>query len=440
MKRFLLLCLLTGVFSSCAVRKGPDQAIRTSDVGRIIATLASDDMEGRGVFTPGIEKAADFISDEFGKAGLGYFGDDTSYRQTFMMKRTRAANMEASINGSEVDPEHLAVSSSRPGINWNDSPEIAVHVIRAGEQLLDRYRQIATEGKDALLMVDTSHEDQFRRIRGSLTRGRVGFAQQADQAPTSSVVMILSNEEVKSFRVSFAQTSEELPLFNVVGVLPGKSKPGEYIVFSGHYDHLGIVKPVGQDSIANGADDDASGVTAVISLAKAYAKQKNNERTLLFVAFTAEESGGFGSQYFSRQLNPDSVIAMVNIEMIGKDSKFGPNSVFITGFERSDLGAIMQGQVEGTGFSFYPDPYPEQNLFYRSDNATLAAQGVPAHSFSTVQIDQDEYYHTVKDELRTLDVKNIISTIKAIALGAEGLVNGKETPTRIPKLEGGRRR
>lgn len=235
----------------------------------------------------------------------------------------------------------------------------------------------------------------------------------------------------QGFRQSFDKDGK--PLFNVAGMIPGKSKPNEYVIFSGHYDHLGIIKPVGQDSIANGADDDASGTTAMIALAKYYKALGNNERTLIFVAFTAEEIGGFGAKYFSAQLNPDEVVAMFNIEMIGKESKFGKNAAFITGYERSDFGKILQKNLEGTEFTFHPDPYPEQQLFYRSDNATLAALGVPAHTISTDQIDSDQLYHTVKDEYDSLDTDNILSTIKAIAKSAITIVKGQDTPARIPK-------
>ncbi|MDB5110982.1 MAG: Bacterial leucyl aminopeptidase precursor, partial [Mucilaginibacter sp.] len=107
----------------------------------------------------------------------------------------------------------------------------------------------------------------------------------------------------------------------------------------------------------------------------------------------------------------------------------------ITGYERSDFGAILQKNLEGTSFKFYPDPYPAQDLFYRSDNASLARVGVPAHTISTDQIDVDKYYHTVKDELSTLDVGNITSTIKAIALSSRTIVSGQDTPKRVPKLE-----
>ena len=206
------------------------------------------------------------------------------------------------------------------------------------------------------------------------------------------------------------------------------------MVFSGHYDHLGFVKPsAAGDLIANGADDDASGTTAVVALAE-YFKQKNdNARPLLFVAFAAEEVGGFDSQYFSTQLDPQQVVAMFNIEMIGKPSKWGQNSAFITGFDRSDFGTILQKNLTGTPFQFHPDPYPEQDLFYRSDNATLARQGVPAHSISTDEIDIDKFYHTVNDEVETLNMKNITSTIRAIALSAKSIVDGTDTPKRIDK-------
>ena len=151
----------------------------------------------------------------------------------------------------------------------------------------------------------------------------------------------------------------------MVGVLPGKSKKDEYVIFSAHYDHLGIGKPDAKgDSIYNGANDDAAGTTAVIMLANYFSKFKNNERTLIFVAFTAEEIGGFGSQYFSRQIDPDKAVAMFNIEMIGTDSKWGNNSAYITGYEKSDFGKILQSNLTATNFQFEPDPYPTRKSYF----------------------------------------------------------------------------
>ena len=122
---------------------------------------------------------------------------------------------------------------------------------------------------------------------------------------------------------------------------------------------------------------------------------------------------------------------MFNIEMIGKPATEGPNTAWITGFERSSFGRILQEAVDGTPYSFYPDPYPDQNLFYRSDNATLARLGVPAHSISTTPIDVDPDYHRVTDEVATLDLDHMTATIEALAKGAATIVSGAATPTRV---------
>lgn len=292
--------------------------------------------------------------------------------------------------------------------------------------------------QDINKIITSPYVDQLiKTLSSDEMRGRATFSPGIDRAATfiesefkSIGLLPLTGEN--GYRQTFEKDGK--PLFNVAGIIPGKSKAKELVVFSGHYDHLGIVKGEGQDSIANGADDDASGVTAMIALAKYYKALNNNERTLVFVAFTAEEIGGFGSRYFSKKLNPDDVVAMFNIEMIGKESKFGKNTAFITGFDKSDFGKILQKNLKGTEFAFHPDPYIRQNLFYRSDNATLAALGVPAHTISMDQIDTDQFYHTVKDEYSTLDPENILATIKAIAKSAISIIKGTDTPTRIPRL------
>jgi Zn-dependent M28 family amino/carboxypeptidase len=279
----------------------------------------------------------------------------------------------------------------------------------------------------------------IRELSSDEMQGRRIFTPGIDKAAAfiehefRSIGLVPLKDE-QTLRMNFSLPEDERKLFNVVGVIPGRSKPEEIVIFSAHYDHLGIVRPIAGDSIANGADDNASGVTAVISLARYFRQLNNNERTLVFAAFTAEERGGFGSRHFSQKLNPDHIVAMFNIEMIGKPSKFGKNTAFITGYEMSDFGDILQRNLEGTAFKFHPDPYPEQKLFYRSDNAALAALGVPAHTISTDQIDKDKFYHTVGDELKTLNINNIKATIKAIALSARSIIAGTDTPKRIPKL------
>lgn len=236
-------------------------------------------------------------------------------------------------------------------------------------------------------------------------------------------------QEANGFRQNFSKKG--MKLSNIIGVLEGTSDNNEWVVVSAHYDHLGILKAVKGDSIANGADDDASGVTAVLTLADYWKRKGGNKRTIVFVAFTGEEMGLWGSTYFGTQVRPEKCIAGINIEMIGKDSKFGPNTAFLTGFEKSSFGKIIQKNLKNTDYRLFPDPYKKFNLFYRSDNASLAKLGVPAHTFSTCPIDQDTYYHTVDDEVETLDIQTITNTINAIAIGTESIVMGRDTPTRV---------
>ena len=166
-------------------------------------------------------------------------------------------------------------------------------------------------------------------------------------------------------------------------------------------------------------------------MAKYFAEKRNNERTIIFVAFTAEEMGLLGSKHFGKDVDASKYVAGINIEMIGKDSKFGPKTAWLTGFDRSDFGKIIQKNLEGTGYVLHPDPYTKSNLFFRSDNASLARLGIPSHTFSTVPITTDKHYHQASDEATTLKVSIITETIKAIALGTESIINGTDTPTRV---------
>jgi Zn-dependent M28 family amino/carboxypeptidase len=276
--------------------------------------------------------------------------------------------------------------------------------------------------KNLIVMVDTSFSKNFPRLNG--------LKGQQFKTP-HSVVFILGTTLPKEFKLKADHSFEETRLANVVGILPGRSKKAEQVIFSAHYDHIGIGRPVAGDSIYNGANDDAAGTTAVIMLANHFKKLGNNERTLVFAAFTAEESGGFGSQYFSQQFQPESVMAMFNIEMIGTESKWGKNSAYITGYEKTNMGEILQVNLKGSAFTFHPDPYPQQQLFYRSDNATLAKLGVAAHTISTAKMEDEPNYHKPSDEVGTLDLENMAQIIKAIAESSKTIISGKDTPTRV---------
>jgi Zn-dependent M28 family amino/carboxypeptidase len=389
--------------------------------------LSSDEMKGRKTFSPEIDKAAGFIGAEFKKAGLGYFGGLTTYRQEFKMLKAKFISAAGTINGEAVPGNDIIAVTTESKLELNDKSGYKKVVIDSSANLMMEANQIINANEKTLVLVNTGQAKNFSRLK-RFKRDSFG-----DKAP---VVFVLTNVDPSTYNFDIIHEISSSALANVIGILPGKSKKDELVVFSGHYDHIGIGKPTAEgDSIYNGANDDAAGTTAVMMLANYFAKEKNNERTLVFVAFTAEEIGGFGSQYFSKQINADKTVAMFNIEMIGTESQWGKNSAYITGFEKSDFGKILQGNLAGSQFRFEPDPYPTQQLFYRSDNATLAALGVPAHTISTSKMDTEKFYHTADDEIETLDMANMTEVIKAIAISSKGIVSGKETPARVEKLE-----
>ncbi|MBI5373254.1 MAG: M20/M25/M40 family metallo-hydrolase [Sphingobacteriales bacterium] len=404
-----------------SAQKGLD-VINVKDVERIEKSLASDAMRGRKTFSPDIDKAADLIAAEFKAMGLGTLSSSGGYRQEFAMVRPRFISATATLDGQSIEQKSVMVITCQPQLKIDQGSGYETAFIKTGANLQSEARKFVRSNKNTIVWVEKSFAGSF----GNLVRLKSSMFK-----TSTSVIFILTDTAPATYMVEAVHEITEQKMANVVGIIPGKTRKNEYVVFSGHYDHLGTGKPVEGDSIYNGANDDAAGTTAVIMLAKYFKKRGDNERTLVFAAFTAEEVGGYGSQYFSRQLEADQVMAMFNIEMIGTESKWGKNSAYITGYEKTNMGAILSKDLQGTAFTFYPDPYPAQQLFYRSDNATLARLGVPAHTISTSKMDVEPHYHKLSDQVETLDMENMTEVIKAIALSSGSIIAGKETPSRV---------
>ena len=431
MRTFLLTSALGA--STLLAQAQTKTAVSEATVRRVLTTLAADDMQGRPTGQAGNLKAAEFLAGEFKRIGLQPLPGATGFMQEFPAYTTALTSLTVTLNGAPVPAGQAFAVTTQPQLSWTAADSVRVLVLGPGEQPQAHYRELLRPEKNTLVVFDPTQAAAFQALVQQFKQPRLRATQAANA--TSSVWVLAPAPAGKlAFSVAATTTTAPVPLRNVAGYLPGRDPAhrAEDVIFSGHYDHLGIIRPaVNGDSIANGADDDASGTTAVVALAEYFQKRRDNARSLIFVAFTAEEIGGFGSQYFSRQLDPRALTAMFNIEMIGKPARFGPKTAFITGYERSDFGQLLQANLKGTAFRFEPDPYPEQNLFYRSDNATLAKLGVPAHTISTDQIPTDKLYHSVDDEVSSLDVKNMTDVISAIARSATGIVAGRQTPTRV---------
>jgi hypothetical protein len=394
-----------------------------SEVTRIEKTLASDDMQGRKVFTPGIEKANSFIITEFKNAGLVPLGGNQDFTESFTVVDPQSVEITGTMDGLPLDKKNVVVFSVESSLKITPNDGYRKIIVKTSSEFSAVFARYMNSQENLIILIDTTLTKRFTRLSGMNVPQ---FEESGNR------IFILTSKDPKQYTIECNQKTKNQILKNVVGMIPGKSRPEEFVVFSAHYDHLGIGIPdASGDSVYNGANDDASGTTAVIMLANYFSKLQDNQRTIIFAAFTAEEIGGFGSAYFAKKFDPAKVMAMFNIEMIGTQSKWGKNSAYITGFEKSDMGTILQENLMGTSFHFYPDPYTEQGLFLRSDNASLAKKGVPAHTISTSKMDSEKYYHTQGDNIETLDLQNMTRVIQAIALSARSIISGCQTPVRV---------
>ena len=212
---------------------------------------------------------------------------------------------------------------------------------------------------------------------------------------------------------------------NVLGMLRGTDPAlrNEVVLVDAHYDHLGIGRPVKGDSIYNGADDDASGVVAVLAIARALAAGPPPKRSILFVATTGEEVGLLGTRWLIAHFPVplDSVKANLEIEMIGRpDPLIGTGHAWLTGSERTTMGPTFKA----AGLAIFPDPHPEQHFFERSDNIAYAELGIPAQTLSSYGLHTD--YHAPSDDLAHADIEHMTAVIGAAIEAVRLLANGAQ--------------
>ncbi|WP_055091658.1 M28 family peptidase [Flavobacterium aquidurense] len=210
-------------------------------------------------------------------------------------------------------------------------------------------------------------------------------------------------------------TNFKTPAYNIVGVLEGTDPvlKKEFIVLSAHYDHIGLLKKQQPDVINNGANDDASGVTAVAEMAKYFSVTKSNKRSILFVFFAGEEKGLLGSKSLVQKLKKQNfnLYTQLNIEMIGVPMK-RDYLAYITGFDKSNMAEKINEYTGKKTIGFLPKE-AEYELFYRSDNYSFyEVFKKPCQSISTFDFENFDFYHHVSDEFKVMDISHMTSFIQ----------------------------
>ena len=250
----------------------------------------------------------------------------------------------------------------------------------------------------------------------------------------------------------YTAQAEVIRSHNVVGVLPGRTRPGESVIYSAHWDHLGVGGADARgDRIYNGAVDNASGVAALLELARAYGAAPRSARSVVFLAVTAEERGLLGSEYYAQTpIYPLATTAGV----LNMDGPFGwgkAKDFTISGSAKLGLLDLLTAEAAKQGRTYAPDPHPEAGSFYRSDHFPFAKQGVPAVSYSNGQDLVDggkargqaiyeawikERYHQPADEWRAIaDWSAVPQVLEVLYSAGRKLADGRDWPQWSPDSE-----
>lgn len=468
---------------------------------RHIDYLASDELEGRGVGSRGLQQAGSYIADQFARIGLETVGEEGTYFQTFPIplrrKLTDAGHLTVSgLPGDLVQNRDFVPFNFSSGKAFSGGITFCGYGIVAPEKNHDDFARIDLQGQVALMLRGEPSgwgDAEGNRTRHAMLRNKVYNAK--DRGAVAALIVNAKPQEgeqdhliefvaegadeygVPAFHVSRAivdtlftgsglgpldelqkrldageSVSSELPhneshgqagfekvtapTRNVLGMLPGTEPEGGVIVIGAHYDHLGLRKPrmrrfkagklVEQNAepqIHNGADDNASGVSGLIEVARMFAAGPRPKRSILFAAFTAEETGLQGSKYFMDHpvISLNRVVGMLNMDMIGR-MKRGERVVQVFGTEcGTGFADILQSNARLVGLKIAPIPDPGGN----SDHASFVRRKVPSlHFFSGYHSD----YHKPTDDANKINAQGGAKIAKLVYRTARALATQTTRP------------
>lgn len=453
--------------------------ITAQDVKQRIEFLASDQLKGRNTPSPGLELAAEFIAREFAAYGLEPGGDAGTFIQRWPYQSSTLDVSKVSAELRGPSPRRLVYAEEYFVVPAPNADSLAGELIFGGTAAVGMTaRPDYANSIVAMYLPGASMEQGWLQALqtgfiAAMTGGARGMVFILDPAfDKTAIANVVSNiegtqvplpvlavrydvardwlkqhnidiESIKTssqaaalgkasfgLRTTLSGTQATPP--NVVGILEGSDPQlkNTYVVYSAHMDHVGVGRPDAQgDSIYNGADDDASGTSAVMEIAQAFATLKAKpKRSLIFVLVSGEEKGLFGSAHFVK--NPPvpakQMIANINADMIGRNS---PDSTVAIGQDYSSLGPTMQA-VNKTHpelrLTVAPDLWPEENLFVRSDHFNFAKAEIPA-IFFTSGLHGD--YHKPSDEPETIDNDKVARTARLLFYLGYEVANAAAVPT-----------
>jgi len=396
----------------------------------ITRTLSSDEFEGRAPGSVGEEKTLSLLTAEFAKAGLQP-GNGDSWFQDVPLVGITAKNVSPLTISSDSGSKSYEYGSEmvigtyreQPNISVNNSDVVFVgYGINAPERNWNDYAGVDVTGKTVLILVNDpdfgteslsgpfggramtyygrwtyKYEEAARQGAAAADGGadqtaangwvQKTVAQEILQAAGQDLTALMAAARESGFAavelpitasMSFDNSIETLQSKNVLGILKGAKRPDEYVIYTAHWDHLGRCKPAPDgDNICNGAVDNATGTAALVALADAHARAGAADRSLLFLAVTAEESGLLGSKFYAdNPVYPLSQTAGgVNMDALLMGG--AARDVIVVGKGKSELDGYLDQALAGLGRVSKAEPTPEKGFYYRSDHFSFAKLGVP---------------------------------------------------------------
>ncbi len=459
MKRSLLALLLLSMFAPLLAQTGlPEDRITEAEVTAHMRFLASDLLAGRRTGSPGIDIAAQYLSSFYASYGLQPAPGMDSYFQAVPYEETTPPPSGA----ISFDDKVFVQGEDLLLLEAEQLPETKLKYVFASYGIIDEasgrndYEGINAKGKVVVTYLGLPGEENASVIFASVNdkerwakeQGAVGLIElyrlrfpwgfmlryfnksqinlSADDAGDTGDFFYgwLRDDEGSVGEYFVGKDKGKMTVFcggstqrrftspNVIGYLPGTDPVlrDEYVILSAHYDHVGVGEQGGgkyddQDSIFNGSRDNAFGTVALLAAAKSFS-QAPPRRSILFVAYSGEELGLLGSSYFADHPVMPLEQAVFNLNTDGAGYN-DTEAVSIIGYGRMDIDAQLDSGAAAYGLRIIANPAPEQNLFDRSDNVSLAIKGVPAPCFSpgisgfTKEI--SKYYHQVADNPETID-------------------------------------
>ncbi len=463
-----LLPVLLGpalLFGAATSATAPSDALITSEeLEAHVRFLASDELRGRKTGSPESKLASEYLARMFQQAGLEPAGDEGTFFQAVPLELIEytgkpelhflAGTGEDHVAEWGVDFDLaggdlyqttsliLSTVNSDEDLPGADSPMRAFFLNGSRDQTREWVGKLRVPGRAGLILEIGRTEagsEKTRNPRGPRNPQLIGDYSPPRVRLRADWIDRARAGDFVSVKLVQPMEKQIIAERNVVGKITGVGTPEapdlakQTLVYTAHFDHIGLneraPEPVeGEvvDVIRNGADDDASGVAAVLELAQAYAAGKRPARTLVFLLVTGEEVGLLGTDYYlDHPVVPlEDTVCNLNFEMIGRPDELvgGAGHMWLTGHELSTLAQA----VEQAGESFAPDPRPDQQFFKRSDNYAFVKRGIVAQTLSSYNMHLD--YHRPSDEADTLDYEHMETCVRAALRGFTLLVDGSSLP------------